>query len=252
VTPPEPSLAALLTAAAVAALVVGFLKTSLGGGIGLVLTPTLSIVLPPSVVLALTAPLMALSDPVTLRYYWRRWDTPQLRLLLPANLVGVVLGTWALSILSEAALRTSIAVVALSLAALQVALMIRQRPLREGPPHRTAAAAAGVVTGVASSVAHSGGIVLGLYLAGLRLSSAAVVGTITAVFAASNLLKLAGYWQIGILTPRLLVTALIAAPLVLVGTRLGYGVNRRLPRRWFEVALVTIAVAGSLRLLLGR
>ena len=33
------------------ALVVGFLRTSIGGGIGLVLTPMLSLVLPPAVVL---------------------------------------------------------------------------------------------------------------------------------------------------------------------------------------------------------
>ena len=68
-------------AACVAALVVGFLRTSVGGGIGLVLTPTLSLVLPPSVVLAMIAPLMNLSDPLALRYYWRPWDRRQLVLL---------------------------------------------------------------------------------------------------------------------------------------------------------------------------
>ena len=36
----------------------GFLKTAVGGGIGLVLTPTLSLVLPAPTVLALIAPLM--------------------------------------------------------------------------------------------------------------------------------------------------------------------------------------------------
>src|SRR5687768_1567504 len=93
---PAPDFALLVAATGVAALVVGFLRTSIGGGIGLVLTPTLSLVLPPSVVLALIAPLMNLSDPLTLRYYWRQWDRRQLALLLPSMMAGVVLGTWAL------------------------------------------------------------------------------------------------------------------------------------------------------------
>lgn len=64
----EPSLPALAAAGAVAALVVGFLKTSVGGGIGLVLTPLLSLFLPAQVVLGLTAVQLNLSDPITLRY----------------------------------------------------------------------------------------------------------------------------------------------------------------------------------------
>ena len=51
----EPSFVALASAAGIAALVVGFLKTSGGGGIGLVLTPVLSLFLPAQVVLGLTA-----------------------------------------------------------------------------------------------------------------------------------------------------------------------------------------------------
>jgi len=75
-----------------AALVVGFLRTSVGGGIGFALAPTLTLVLPAPVVLALIAPLMNLSDPFVLRYFWRRWDAGQLRVLLPTMLAGVVLG----------------------------------------------------------------------------------------------------------------------------------------------------------------
>jgi hypothetical protein len=90
-----PTFSLLLAAAGVAAFVVGFLRTSLGAGIGLVLTPTLSLVLPPSAVLALITPMMNLSDPITLRYYWRRWDARQLWLVMPTSLVGVALGTWA-------------------------------------------------------------------------------------------------------------------------------------------------------------
>jgi hypothetical protein len=54
---------------------------------------------------------------------------------------------------------------------------------------------------------------------------------------------------VGVLTPRILGAALLAAPLLLLGLGLGYRANRVLSRQWFERALIGIAVAGSLRLL---
>ena len=73
---------------------VGFLKTSVSAGTGLVLTSTLSLVLPAPMVLGLISPLMLMSDPIAMRFYWRRWDGRQLRLLVPATTLGILAGTW--------------------------------------------------------------------------------------------------------------------------------------------------------------
>ncbi len=245
----DPSFALLASAAAVSALVVGFLKTSIGGGIGLVLTPTLTLVLPVQVVLALIAPLLTFSDPLTLAYYWRRWDGRQLRVLIPATVVGVVLGTWALALLSDFWLKKAIGGAVLIFATVQLWLRLRQRPLSSGTPRGIVRGAVGVAAGIASTVAHVGGIVLGPYLIGLGLSNAAVVATGNAVVAVSNLAKLGGYWKIGFLTRRIMAAAALSLPVLMLGTWLGYRVNQRLPRRWFELALVGIAIVGSLRLL---
>jgi uncharacterized protein len=247
---PAPDFALLVAATGVAALVVGFLRTSIGGGIGLVLTPTLSLVLPPSVVLALIAPLMNLSDPLTLRYYWRQWDRRQLVLLLPAMMVGVVLGTWALSQLSEYWLGKAIGALALCFGVLQLVLIGRNQQLFSARPHWSAGAAAGVTAGVASTVAHSGGVVVSMYLMNVHLTKAAMLATGNALYIVPNVLKLAGYWSIGFLTWSIIAAAAIAVPLLFAGAWLGYRVNQRLPRRAFELALVIIAIAGALRLLL--
>ena len=246
----EPAFDTLLIAASVAAVVVGFLKTSVGGGIGLVLTPTLSLVLPPPVVLAVIAPLMTLSDPITLRYYWRQWDRRELVVLLPTTLGGVLVGTWVLSLLSELALRRVIGGGALVFAIVQLVAWMQRRP----PAERMAwpaGAAFGLVAGVASAVAHSGGVVLGLYLLAKRLTPAGIVATTGALVAVSNLLKIAGYWHIGFLDQPILLAALLAVPLLALGSWVGYRVNQRLPRRAFALVLIGIAMLGSLRLLLG-
>ena len=247
----EPSFPALLAAAAAAALGVGVLKASVGGGIGLVLTPALGLVLPVPVAVALLAPLLNLSDPLTLGLYWRQWDARQLRVLLPTVLAGVVLGIGLLALLSEFWLKKTIGVSVLAFVGAQLALRPRARTLFAGPPGAAVSAAFGLTAGVASSVAHSGGIVLGPYLIGLGLGNAAVVATANAIVAVTNVVKLGGYWAIGFLTGRILLAAVAALPLLALGTWLGWRVNRWLPRRWFEAALLALAVAGALRLLTG-
>lgn len=72
----------------------------------------------------------------------------------------------------------------------------------------------GVLIGIASAVANSGGTIIGSYLAGLGLSNAAVVATGAGALVAANC------------------------------------VNAYIPRRWFALALIAISVAGSLKLLL--
>ncbi|MBI4588826.1 MAG: sulfite exporter TauE/SafE family protein [Candidatus Rokubacteria bacterium] len=246
----EPSLITLAAAAGVAALVVGFLKTSVGGGIGLVLTPLLSLFLPAQVVLGLTAVQLNLSDPITLRYYWREWDGRQLRLMLPTLLGGILVGGWALSGLSDTALKKTIGATAFAGALIQLAILRRWLSLGGGRSHWSVASLLGLVAGVASAVAHSGGIVIGPYLVGLGLSNAAVVATGSALVAVSNVLKLITYWGIGFLSWPLAGVALLSTPVLYLGAWLGYRLNRWIPRTWFALALILIALVGSLRLLL--
>jgi len=229
----------------------GRLPPDLGrGGIGFALAPTLTLVLPAPVVLALIAPLMNLSDPFVLRYFWRRWDAGQLRVLLPTMLAGVVLGAWVLSRLSPFWMEKTIAGIALIFGLSQIVLTGRGVRLMPGGAHWTVGALAGLLAGIASMLAHSAGIILGLYLVNVSLTPPVVVATGSALMVFANAVKLLGYWQLGFLTWEIVGAALLAVPLLAAGAWLGERTNRRLPRRAFELALAAIAIAGALRLLL--
>ncbi|MBI2529491.1 MAG: sulfite exporter TauE/SafE family protein [Candidatus Rokubacteria bacterium] len=245
----DPSLALLAAVAAGAALLVGFLKTSVGGGIGLALTPLMTLVLPAPAVLGLLTVMLCLGDPPSLYYYWLQWDRRQLRLLLPTVLVGILAGGWLLAGQPELRLRHLIGGSALLLALLQFGLILARRGPSAARAPWPVGAGVGLAGGIASAVAHSGGIVIGPYLAGLGLSNAAVVGTGSAVVAVSNLLKLATYWQIGFLSWRLVGLAVVTTPLLYLGSGLGYRLNAVIPRRLFALVLIGIAIAGSLKLL---
>ncbi len=240
---------ALLALGAGAALVVGFLRASVGGGIGLTLTPVLSLFLPVSFVLGLLAALLFLSDPITMYYFWRQWDRRLVRVLLPPMLAGIVLGGWVLSGLDEQGLRRTIGGVALLFAAAQLVTLLARSTPAAVQRHWAVGAAVGLASGVASSVAHSSGVILTPYLAALGMTNAAVVATGTIVVAVSNVLKLATYWVIGFLTGTIVIVGLVGTPLIYAGNWIGYRVNRWIPRRWFAALLLAIAIVGSVRLL---
>jgi len=240
----------LVGIACAAALVTGFLRNAVGGGIGLALTPVLTIVLPPQPVLAMIGLLLLLSDPISLWLYWRRWDGAEARRLIPTMLVGIVLGGWLVAGLSATALRQAIGAAALLFGSVQLALTLRGAPSSAAPTSPPVAMGVGLVAGVASTVAHSGGVVLGLYLVGRPLSSAGVVATGTLAYAISDVVKVGTYAAIGWVTPPLLLATVAATPFLYFGSWLGYRLNTRLPRRAFALTLIVIALAGALRLLL--
>jgi uncharacterized membrane protein YfcA len=236
--------------ACAAALVLGVMKTSVGGGIGLTLTPVLALIMPPSAVLGLMGCFMVLSDPMGLYLYWRQWDARHLRLILPAALAGIALGAWLLAGLSEDGLRRLIGAAALVMAGLSLVSVLRvpRGYTRASVP---AGLAVGLGTGIASVVANSGGIILGPYLAGLGMGSAAVLGTFQAVVVGANLLKLAAYRAIGFITLRIALLALLTTPLLYLGSLVGYRLNARIPRRALALTLIAIAIAGGVKLLAG-
>ena len=244
----EPSLATLVAATALAAFVTGFLRGSVGGGIGLALTPVLSLVLPAQSALGLTGFMLNLADPFILRHYWRQWDARLLRLILPTALVGILIGVWLIAGMPDNRLRKVIGAVALVLALLQLPFM---RARMHVGHHWGVGSGAGVLIGIASAVANSGGVIMGPYLAGLGLSNAAVVATGAGALVTANCLKVVSYWRIGFLTWRMVWLSLLASPLLYLGSRLGWRLNAYLPRRWFALALIAISIAGSIKLLLG-
>jgi uncharacterized membrane protein YfcA len=234
-----------------AALVTGFLRNAVGGGIGLALTPVLTLILPPQPVLALIGLLLLLSDPISLWLYWRRWDGAEARRLVPAMVVGIALGGWLVAQLSGPALKRTIGAAALLFGAVQLVALLRARAPASGTPSTAMGVGVGLAAGVASTVAHSGGVVLGLYLVGRPLTNAAIVATGTVAYSLSDVMKVGTYWLIGWVTVPLVLATLASTPLLYLASWVGYRLNARLPRRAFALGLVAIAWAGAVKLLLG-
>jgi uncharacterized protein len=120
--------------------------------------------------------------------YWKpsTWSKPDLKLLLPGLVAGIGLGYVLFRVLDHRA----VAIVMAGVTLIFVALWFFGGPEATIRPRSTRkAVAAGLSSGVASMVAHSGGPPLAMYLLPLGLSKDVYAGTSSMFFTVGNALK---------------------------------------------------------------
>lgn len=234
-----------------AAIVIGFSKTALGG-LGVVSVAIFASVLPARQSTAAILAVLLVGDAIACWHYRRDADWALVRRLLPAVVPGLVLGTLFLRVVSDEVLRRSIGAVLLVLLALQLWVKLRRTPL-DGAPHasRSRAWAAGSGMGFATMTANAAGPVMTLYLSAAGIDKRRFVGTSAWFFFIVNLCKVPFSVGLGLLHADDAARAGLLAPAVLVGALVGYAVVTRISQRTFDVAVLLASAVAAAALLLG-
>jgi uncharacterized membrane protein YfcA len=237
----------VLAVALAGVFLISFMKGAFGGGFAIVGIPMLSLAMDPIAAGALLAPLFIVMDLTALRF-WRTstWSRVDLALLLPALVVGIVLGYFALRDLDRHAVEIVMGLVTLAFAALW---FIGGGEIKPRPRSTIKATLAGLSSGVTTMVAHSGGPPLAMYLLPLGMSKALYAGTTSLFFTVGNLLK-AGPWLV-LATPSRSLWMLMAlcVPAVPVGVWAGWALHERLDQRALYRACYAILVITAAKLL---
>jgi uncharacterized protein len=138
--------AAFYAVAVPAVLMMGLSKSGFLGGFGSLAVPLLALAIPVPQAAAIMLPLLFVMDAVGLQQLWKACDRALLRLLLPAGLLGTVVGTLSFGVLST---RNVAAVVgALTLLFLAQRLLFPPRA-NSAPPPRPLGFALGIASGAA-------------------------------------------------------------------------------------------------------
>lgn len=226
------------------------IKNGVGVGAGIFLLPFLALVLPPKLALGLGAPAMLISDIVGVRNYWGEWDRKELKILLPLAAIGVFFGSYLIKVTPDTLFKQCVGVFALLFSSVHIVNMIRARyfNLKEADRHIVKKPKGGSVStvlfgflgGVASTVAHAGGLMMSVYMIQKRANPRIFVGTLVLFFAVINLLKIAAYLNIGIITSQtaLLVGAL--SPAIIVGGMAGNKLNKKIPQELFRMIVLVL------------
>lgn len=229
---------------ALGALVAGFAKTAVPGG-STVTVALFAAVLPARTSTATVLLLFIVGDVFALIAYRRHAHWPTLLRLTPAVLAGLALGLVLLSVGNDAIVRRSIGVILLTMIAVT---LWRRRAQRTGSGPLLAVTY-GTLAGFTTMVANAGGPVMSMYFLATRTPVQVFLGTSAWFFAIVNLVKVPFLAGIGLMTPSVLLTALILAPLVVVSALVGLRVAKRMPQALFEQIVITLTVLGAAYLL---
>ena len=191
----------------VAALIIGYSKTALGG-LAVISVAIFATIMPAKESTAAILAVLMVGDLVACWHYRRDADWCLIRRLLPAVLPGLVLGTLFLRVVDDTVLKRSIGGVLLVLVLLQLWLKTRgsgatasathERPCRHSTRRPVARAwSAGTAAGFATMTANAAGAVMTLYLSASGIDKRRFVGTNAWFFLIVNATKVPSPWASG-------------------------------------------------------
>ncbi|WP_020559938.1 sulfite exporter TauE/SafE family protein [Thiofilum flexile] len=229
-----------------AILIAGISKGGFGGGLGVVSVPLMALAIDPVVAAAIMLPILCSMDLMGLKAYWQRWNIEQIKIIVPAAMIGIALGT-----LTAQYLRASDVKLLVGLIAVGFALYHWLKPYLL--PHIQAAQTSAtkgrfwaMIAGFTSFIAHAGGPPISVYLLPLKLPRTEYQATSILFFTLVNYIKLIPYTSMGQFSTTNIMTSLVLLPLAFLGMKLGFILHHRVSDTLFyRVAYILLFITGS-------
>jgi uncharacterized membrane protein YfcA len=214
-----------------AVLLTGVSKGGFGGALGGVAVPLMALAISPVQAAVVMLPVLVLMDVFGVRVYLGKWDTANLKIIIPGSMIGIALGALTFGWFSDFAIRIVLGGISI-LFVLNSWLGVA---LRQPQCGRSAAKGTfwSSVAGFTSFIAHTGGPPLMFYLLPQRMNKVAYVATINVFFMTTNAVKLFAYSGLGQFTALNLTTSLVLAPFVPIGVWFGLWLQNKVSHVWF-------------------
>jgi uncharacterized protein len=213
-----------------AALLVGLGKSGVGGGLGMLAVPLIAQATSVPQAAAIVLPLLTVGDVYGLAALWRERDRDSLWVLMPAGMLGIVLGMLMFGALPG---KTVALILGLTTLAFLAVRTVFPAHADAPPPSRKLGWAMGALAGFTSFLAHAGGPPVAFYLLPKKLSPATYAATGAVFFAALNASKWIPYAWLGLIAATNMLTALLLAPVAMLGVWLGLKLLRVISVSWF-------------------
>ncbi|NNC77431.1 MAG: sulfite exporter TauE/SafE family protein [Woeseiaceae bacterium] len=235
-------------AAIPAVLLFGISKGGFGGGLGTLAVPLMALVISPVQAAGILLPILCLMDVFSVWAYRGKWVWPELKVIIPASLLGIGVGTFLFGYMSPDVVRFIVGLVAISFTA---HFVFSRRDKSIALPHfpKSAGVLGGAAAGFTSFVAHAGGPPINMYLLRRPLNRTEFVATAALFFAVVNYVKLVPYGFLGQLQGGNLMTSLVLAPLAPIGVMIGVFLHRRVSDRLFFGIVYVLLFAVGVRLI---
>ncbi len=239
---------AFYLAAVPAVLLMGISKGGFGGGLGILAVPLMALAMSPVQAAAILLPILCAIDLIGVWAYRGRWDAVSLRILLPAALLGIVLGALSFGLFDAAMVRLLLGVIAVGFS-LHFWFNRARGSLSPVPHDLWRGGFWGGLAGFTSFVAHAGGPPIQVYLLARQPDKTVYQATTVVFFIVVNYIKLIPYTLLGQFTATNLVVALSLLPVAVIGMGLGIWLHDKVPVRLFFRLCYAFLLLTGLKLL---
>jgi uncharacterized membrane protein YfcA len=231
----------IIIAVGIACFLTGLSKAGLGGGIGFLMTPMLTLVMPLNKAVGILLPILMLADIFTLAAYWKKWEMRHIWILLAGGLAGVTLATYVLVNVSAELLRKGLALLVLLFLIYRLfeKRILASLSYQVRPWHGLLA---GSTAGFASTLAHAGGPPITIYLLLQRLEPTVFIATSALFFAVLNWIKVPYYYFAGLFDFPLQIRLIWLMPLAPLGVWMGRQMVKRVDKVLFDRIIITLLV----------
>jgi uncharacterized membrane protein YfcA len=228
----------------VAALLVGFGKTAIGGVV-MISVVLSAMVLPTKESTGFMLLMLITGDLVAVWTYHRNVDWRLIGRLVVPILVGIAVGAGFLAWVDDLVLKRTIGGIVL------VLLVAGFWPEKLAAHRPWVGRGYGTLAGFTTMVANAGGSPMSLYLLAAKYDKWRFLGTTSWLFFAVNLTKLPVSIGLGIIEPRTAVLAAVMIPVVLLGAWAGRLIIARISQVTFDRLITAFVALAGLWLLFG-
>ena len=232
-----------------AVLIVGISKGGLGGGLGLIAVPLMSLAVTPFQAAAIMLPILCVMDLVSMWGFRGRYDSRNLQILLPAAVLGIGVGALSFQYLSESHIKLIIGLIALLFTLNFWLNKLRRRVAPKTTADPIKGGMWGTLAGFTSFSVHAGGPPMNIYLLPQQLDKTLFAGTTVIFFAVVNFVKLVPYGMLGMLETGNLMTSLALVAFAPIGVYTGIWMHKHINETWFYLLCYGLLFLTSLKIL---
>ncbi|WP_413479203.1 sulfite exporter TauE/SafE family protein [Vibrio hibernica] len=224
-----------------AVLIYGIGKGGLGGALGVIAVPLISLVIPAVKAAAILLPILMLMDIFAVQHHWRNADYNILKNMMPGACCGVLFAGLFLSYIPKNMIGATIGTLCIWFG---LSFYISSSQSIKSDRKRTYFWSA--LSGFSSTTIHAGGGPASIYLLPLKLNKVSLIATMAVFFTVVNILKLFVFTAIGEFDKENILTSLVLMPLAPLGVWLGVlFLNKVNQRLIYHVCYCSLVISGG-------
>lgn len=190
-------------------------------------------------------PMLIIADLIVYPTYRKHSSWKAVWHLIWPALIGIIIGVTVLSRADNLMMRKIIGAIILSMAFIQIISKLNPDKFYAITRTRRSGFIAGIIGGIATSLANAAGPVMRIYMISLRMDKMQLLGVSARFFLVINLIKLPLNSGLDLINTQTILINLALCPAIALGIFGGYKVVKITPQHVFQITVIAFAIVAG-------